>query len=71
MVDINNIHPSRLSKEELELEMAELQVIITKCEDRHKELLVEWDRRRGEQAINEAIKEIDEVIKEVGEPRKV
>ena len=71
LVDINSTHPSELSKEELEIEMAELQEIITKCGHRHRELLVEWDRRRGEQAINEAVKEIDEVIKQVGKPREV
>jgi hypothetical protein len=45
-IEIDNVAPARLSKEELYGEMMMLWIAVTKLGQRHRVLQIEWDKRK-------------------------
>ena len=54
-IKINSTHPSKLTKQELEAEMALLWPAITKLAQRYRDVREERDRRQREEIVDDVV----------------
>ena len=54
-IDLSNVHPGQLSKEDLGEEMLLLHTTAVKIGQRHTALMREWDRRQVKAALSDVV----------------